>query len=97
MHGTAMRVIGFALLAGAVAGLGALGLGGRLAMAALVLAGGSRPEITLGGTLEVLVVGADYGAAGGLLALGMRRALGARVRVSRSAASSGTVSWFRCC
>jgi hypothetical protein len=81
-----MRIIGFALLFGAAAGLVALGLGGRLAMAALVLAGGGRPEITLGGTLEVLAVGTGYGAAGGLLALGMHRAFGTRVRPWHSGA-----------
>ena len=54
--------------AGALAGTAVLGLGGRLAMAGLVLVRGGRPEFSAGGSLEVVLVGAFYGALGGLLA-----------------------------
>ncbi len=83
---TAGRDSGIALLAGAGAGLVALGVGGRVAMAALVLAAGGRPDVTLGGSLEVLAVGTGYGAAGGLLALGLRRPLTAPRMLGRGGA-----------
>ncbi len=73
-----VRSIAIALATGGIAGLVVLGLGGRLAMAALVVARDARPAVTLGGSLEVLAVGTGYGAVGGLLALGARRMLGPR-------------------
>ncbi|MGH7631981.1 MAG: hypothetical protein ACREOF_21815 [Gemmatimonadales bacterium] len=73
-----VRSIATALAAGALAGLLALGLGGRLAMAVLVVARDARPAVSLGGSLEVLAVGTGYGAVGGLVALGAGRVLGPR-------------------
>lgn len=73
-----VRSIATALAAGALAGLLALGLGGRLAMAVLVVVRDARPAVSLGGSLEVFAVGTGYGAVGGLLALGVRRVLGPR-------------------
>ena len=61
------------LVAGGTAGLIALGVGGRLAMAALMLARGERPDFTLGGTLNVVAVGGGWGLLGGALALGLDR------------------------
>lgn len=40
-------------------------------MALLVGARGDRPSVTLGGSLEVVAVGAGYGLLGGLLAVGI--------------------------
>ena len=60
-----------------------LGAGGRLGMAGLVLVRGARPEFNAGGSLEVVLVGAFCGVAGGfaapLLAL-VAPSLGARAR-----------------
>lgn len=66
------------LLAGTLAGLLVLGIGGRLLMATLVLLMGGRPGFTAGGSLKVVLVGTAYGALGGLLLLPLRRLMGGR-------------------
>jgi hypothetical protein len=53
----------------------ALGIGGRLAMAALMLARGERPDFTLGGTFNVIAVGGGWGLAGGALGYALERVL----------------------
>ena len=63
------------LLGGGVAGLVALGVGGRLAMAALMLARGERPDFTVGGTINVIAVGGGWGLAGGALGYALDRVL----------------------
>ncbi len=73
-----LRTIGVASLVGALTGALILGALGRLAMRALAVARGMEPGYSIGGTLDVVVVGLIYGAVGGLL-LGM---LG-RVRAGR--------------
>jgi hypothetical protein len=62
-----------AVLAGAVAGAAALGIGGRLAMAALAIANRKRPEFSWGGSLDVVILGTFYGAVGGVLLAVLRR------------------------
>ena len=52
-------------------------------MAALVVLRGDRPDVTLGGSLEVIAIGAGYGVAGGLLALGAGRVLRLRPTLAR--------------
>ena len=59
--------------AGIVSGAVVLGLGGRLAMAGLVLVRGARPEFSAGGSLEVVLVGAFFGAIGGALSAVLAR------------------------
>ncbi len=53
------------MLAGGVTGLVVLGVGGRLAMAALPLATGSHPRFSWGGSIEVVLLGTIYGGFGG--------------------------------
>ena len=62
-----------AIVAGTVAGAVVLGVGGRLAMAALAIAGGDGPRFSWGGSLEVLLVGTFYGAIGGVLLAASQR------------------------
>lgn len=61
------------VLAGGVAGFVVLGVGGRAAMAALPLLGGTRPRFSWGGSLEVVLLGSIYGACGGVLLALLRR------------------------
>jgi hypothetical protein len=63
------------LLGGGVAGLVALGIGGRLAMAALMLARGERPDFTIGGSFNVIAVGVCWGLAGGALGYGLQHVI----------------------
>jgi len=53
--------------AGFVAGIIVLGIGGRLAMAALPTLTGTRPVFSWGGSVEVVLLGAMYGAVGGVI------------------------------
>lgn len=62
-----------AVLAGTIAGGVVLGVGGRLAMAALALATRERPRFSWGGSLEVVLLGTFYGAVGGVLLAVLRR------------------------
>ncbi|MBX3132307.1 MAG: hypothetical protein KF689_02815 [Gemmatimonadaceae bacterium] len=62
-----------AILAGAVAGLGVLGVGGRLAMAALPFITGAPTRFSWGGSLEVVLLGTIYGAIGGIALALLRR------------------------
>jgi hypothetical protein len=57
----------FGLLLGAGVGLVVLGVGGRIAMRAIALAGNTPPGFTVGGTATVVLLGAASGAGGGLL------------------------------
>ncbi len=61
-----------AVLAGTVAGGAVLGVGGRLAMAALPLLTGARPRFSWGGSFEVLLLGTGYGALGGIVLAALR-------------------------
>jgi hypothetical protein len=63
------------LVAGTLLGTLILGVGGRLAMAAIAASNGARPSFTLGGTLTVVGLGAVSGLAGGALALVSRLAM----------------------
>ncbi len=54
-------------LIGAATGLIVLGGGSRALMRGVTLVTGSTPIYTLGGTIEILVSGAIYGALGGIL------------------------------
>jgi hypothetical protein len=63
------------LVAGTLLGVLILGVGGRLAMAAIVATHGARPTFSLGGTLTVIGLGAVSGLAGGVLALVSRIAM----------------------
>jgi len=69
----AARRLGLALLAGAVAGLVILGIGGRLAMWIIALAIGEPAGFTIGGTTTVLALGALFGTPGGPIALALGR------------------------
>jgi hypothetical protein len=62
-----------AVLAATAAGVVVLGVGGRLAMAALSIANRKRPEFSWGGSLEVVILGTFYGAVGGVLLALLRR------------------------
>lgn len=62
------------LVAGTVLGALILGVGGRLAMAAIAASGGT-PRFTLGGTLTVIGLGAASGLAGSILAVVSRIAM----------------------
>ena len=75
---SAPRRVVLTLLASGIAGLLMLGIGGRIAMAALVAARGGRPGVTLGGSLEVIAVGGSYGFLGGVLALAADWVFGVR-------------------
>lgn len=63
-------------LAGLVCGTLILGVGGRLLMRGIALASGGSGSFSLGGSLEVVAVGALYGTLGGLLLLAVPRRLG---------------------
>ena len=71
-----LRTLGVAGAAGAVTGALVLGALGRVAMRALAVLRGMEPGYSIGGTLDVMIVGLVYGAIGGLLlgALGRPRA-----------------------
>ncbi len=69
------KQLGLALLAGTVAGVLVLGVGGRLAMRALAWAAGQPPEFSVAGSLEVLTAGAWRGAVGGVLYFALARIL----------------------
>ena len=71
----AARRLGLALLAGAVAGLVILGIGGRLAMWIIALAAGQAPRFSVGGSMTVVWLGALFGAPGGAIALALRRSV----------------------
>jgi hypothetical protein len=60
------------LFAGMAAGALVLGVGGRLAMAGLAIATRQRPRFSLGGSLEVVMLGTLLGVLGGLLLIPMR-------------------------
>lgn len=62
-----------AVLAGGVAGFAILGVGGRVAMAALPFLTGARPRFSWGGSLEVVLLGSIYGVFGGVLLALLRR------------------------
>jgi hypothetical protein len=64
------------LITGTLLGALILGVGGRLAMAAITASTGASPRFTLGGTLTVMALGAASGLAGGALALISRIAMG---------------------
>jgi hypothetical protein len=57
------------LVVGTLLGVLILGVGGRLAMAAIVATHGARPSFSLGGTFTVIGLGAVSGLSGGVLAL----------------------------
>jgi hypothetical protein len=57
------------LLVGTLLGLVVLGVGGRLAMAAIQVDAGASPAFSVGGTMTVVFLGAVSGLAGGALAL----------------------------
>lgn len=61
------------VLAGGVAGVAILGVGGRMAMATLPLLTGLRPRFSWGGSLEVVLLGSIYGAFGGVVLALLRR------------------------
>jgi len=61
------------VLVGAALGAVVLGLGGRVATAALARATGRATNLSFGGLAEVLLVGTAAGALGGLLLLAARR------------------------
>jgi hypothetical protein len=63
-------------LTGALTGALVLGAGGRMGMRLAALIGGRAPVFSWGGSLEVVVAGALYGAAGGLLWVVAARRLG---------------------
>ncbi len=63
-------------LAGLACGTLILGVGGRVLMRGIALATGGSGGFSLGGSLEVVAVGALYGALGGLLLLGFPLRLG---------------------
>jgi hypothetical protein len=65
------RALTVGLLSGAAAGLVA-GVGARLAMRLVALAGDVTPAFTVGGTLTVLVTGLLYGIGGGVLYVAVR-------------------------
>ncbi len=65
-----------AALVGVVAGTLFLGVGGRLLMRGIALATGGSGGFSLGGSLEVVLVGALYGGFGGLLYLTLPARLG---------------------
>ena len=73
-------------LTGALLGALFLGLGGRLAMAAIVLGAGGTPHFTLSGTLRLMMLGAFAGIVGSILVL-MSRAVAHRVAPGHGAAS----------
>lgn len=62
-----------AVLAGVVAGGGVLGIGGRIAMAALPLLTGAQPRFTWAGSFEVVLLGTLYGGVGGFVLAFLRR------------------------
>lgn len=70
-----MRILLRAGLAGALTGALVLGVGGRVVMRLAALIGGRAPVFSWGGSLEVVVAGALYGAAGGLLWVVLARRL----------------------
>lgn len=61
-----------AVLAGAVAGVLILGLGGRIAMALIAIGSGTDLNLSLRGIFEVLPVGILIGTVGGLLLVPVR-------------------------
>jgi len=61
-----------------------LGVGGRVAMRAIALAGNTPPSFSIGGTATVVFLGAVSGAGGGLLYALLNRVV-ARRRLLRSA------------
>jgi len=63
----AIRTLVRALIIGLGAGALVLGVGGRLIMRAITLATGGERELSLGGSLEVVLAGAFYGAVGAVL------------------------------
>ena len=65
----------FVLLAGATGAL-ILGIVGRMSMAGVALFTGNTLHISMRGVLEVVIVGALVGAAGGILLLVLRRVYG---------------------
>jgi hypothetical protein len=78
-----IRPLGFAIGSGAIAGIVSGGLGGRLVMKLVALldpstegaftdASATVGEFTIGGTIELLILGAILGAASGLVYLGLR-------------------------
>jgi hypothetical protein len=68
------RLLLISIVAGMLAGALVLGIGGRLLMSGLVLLGGAQPRFSLGGSANVVLIGALYGAAGGVLLVPLRRA-----------------------
>jgi len=60
------------ILAGAVAGVLILGLGGRIGMALIAIGSGTDLNLSLRGILEVLFVGILIGTVGGLLLVPVR-------------------------
>jgi hypothetical protein len=64
-----------------------LGVGGRLAMRVIAVAAGSPGSFSLGGTVEVLVAAALYGAAGGLVLAAFSNRLGLIARALATASA----------
>jgi len=65
-------------LMGGIVGALVLGAGGRLSMAGLMLMRAQQPAFTLGGTMDVVAVGALYGLVGGVLLIPLRRLVESR-------------------
>lgn len=73
MRPGAVRRFAIALLAGAGVGLVILGVGGRIAMRIIAIVAGQAPGFSVGGTLDVVLVGGMWGAPGGSIALMLER------------------------
>ena len=71
-----MTVLLRAGLVGALTGAIVLGVGGRIVMRLAAVIAGRTPGFSWGGSVEVIVAGALYGAAGGLLWVVLARRLG---------------------
>ncbi len=70
--GAARRFV-IALLAGAGGGLVFLGVGGRIAMRVIAILAAQAPGFSVGGTLDVVLLGGLWGAPGGPIALVLER------------------------
>jgi hypothetical protein len=70
---SSLRRDGLAVLAGTVSGCIVLGVGGRAVMTFTALLAGVPPRFSWAGSLEVVILGAIYGAVGGVLLAVIRR------------------------
>ncbi len=73
---TFARQAGWTAVAGLVAGIVVLGIGGRVAMRVIALAGGLPPQFDVAATLEVLAAGAWRGVVGAAIYVALARFLG---------------------